>query len=392
MKKLIFITLALGYGLGGSENALIQMLKKIDLSKYDITVLSLMEAPEKPFSHDGIKVIYGCEDFLHISCPFKEMIKNFKAYRLGEIWAKTRFMIASRLKKIEFSDIMWNCYSPYLKTLEEEYDVAVGYGVNLATFFAMDKVCADKKIVWVNTDLKKAHVNLKYLKKYYQKSDRIVVVAESGILRFTEIYPQFADKICVIRDILDIEEIISKSKQGEGFTDGYDGTRILSVGRLVEAKAFHLAIEAAAVLKQKKFKFKWYIIGFGGLEKELKELADKLDVKDCVIFLGQQQNPYPFFAQADFYVQTSVYEGCPITIKEAVVFNKPIISTNIPSIYEIIKDGQNGYITEMNGESIAIGVEKLLTDKDVASAMQEYQKENPLTYDEEIEKFYNIIK
>lgn len=392
MKKLIFVTLALGYGLGGSEKALMQMLKEIDQSRYEVTVLSLMEAPEKPFSCDGIKVIYGCKDFLHLSLPFKKMLENLKEYSIREIWAKTKFMIATRAKKADIPGFMWKCYRPFIKALDEKYDVAVGYGVNTATFFAVDKVKADKKVLWVNTDLRKAHLDLKFIEKYYKQSDSIVVDSESGIPRFTEIYPQFADKIYAIRNILDVEEIISRAKDGEGFADGYEGSRILSVGRLVEAKAFHYAIEAAAILKQKNFEFKWYILGFGGLEAELKDLANKLDVQDRIVFLGQKTNPYPFFAETDFYVQTSIFEGSCITLEEAMIFAKPVVTTNFPAAFEKVVDGKNGYITEMNGESVAKAVEKLLSNKETAIAMAEYQKENPLSYSAEMEKFYNIIE
>ncbi len=47
MKKLLFVTSAIGYGIGGSEKALIEMLKKLDLTKYSITVLSLKEKRRK---------------------------------------------------------------------------------------------------------------------------------------------------------------------------------------------------------------------------------------------------------------------------------------------------------------------------------------------------------
>lgn len=392
MKKLIFVTLALGYGIGGSEKALIQMLKEIDLSSYEVTVLSLLEAPENPFVREGIKVIYGHKDFLHMSMPFKKMLCNFNKYSLGALGAKIKTLIASRIRKFDFSDIMWKSYKPYIGMLEEKYDVAIGYGVNTALFFATDKIVAEKKVMWVNTDLKKAHINLKFAEKYYQKSDCIVVDSESGISRFLEIYPQYDGKVYAIRNILDIEELISKSKDGDGFIDEYDGYRILSVGRFVEAKAFHYAIEAASILKQKKFKFKWYFIGFGGLEKSLKELANNLNVDDSIVFLGQKTNPYPFFAQTDFYVQTSIFEGSCITLEEAMVFCKPIVTTNFPAAFEKIIDGKNGFITEMNGQSVAEAVEKLLGNKELALSMQNYQKENPLSYSAEIDKFYSIVE
>lgn len=391
MKKILFVTLSLGYGIGGSEKALIELIKRIDTKKYSITVLSLLEAPEKPFSYDGVKIIYGYKDFLHMTSPFREALHNFKKYKIRELFAKLHIVYASRKEKYDFNHIMWEKYKPYIKKYNESFDVVVGYGVNVATFFAIDKVDARKKVVWVNTDLKKAHINLNYIEQYYKNADKIVVDAESGVQRFADIYPSLSNKVNVVRNILDIDELREKANCGVGFADSYDGIRLLSVGRLTEAKAFHFAIEAAHILKEKGLDFRWYIIGFGELESYLKELAAELKVEDCVVFLGQQLNPYPFFYQTDYYVQTSVFEGSCITLEEAMAFCKPVVTTNFPAAFEKVIDGKNGYITKMNGVSVAEAIEKLLRNEEIGQNMKKYQEENPLTYDKEIEKFYNVI-
>lgn len=74
-----------------------------------------------------------------------------------------------------------------------------------------------------------------------------------------------------------------------------------------------------------------------------------------------------------------------------MAFYKPIVTTDFSAAYEKVIDGKNGLITRMEPHSIAAGVEKLLTSEETRCKFIEYQKEHPLSYDEEMNKFYDII-
>lgn len=391
MKKLLFVTSAIGYGIGGSEKALIEMLKKLDLTKYSITVLSLKEKTEKKFERNGISVVYGEPSFLRLYEPFTAALRNIHNYKFRELMAKLCVSIITRLSKRNCAAIVWKLYKPYITPVNEDFDVVIGYGPGMASFYAMDKTSCRRKILWVDTDIKKAHMDINYLKSYYLKADSIVLVSDGLKKSFLNIYPEFKDKSYVVRNILDVDEITKKSKEQKGFDDVTDSVRILSVGRLTEAKAFHYAIEAASILKRDNLMFKWYIIGFGELEHSLKNLANKLDVSDRIVFLGQQFNPYPFFSGADIYVQTSIFEGSCITLEEALVFKKPIVTTNFPAVFEKIIDGKNGFIVDMCSSAIAEAVKKLITNEDIREQMIQYQAEYPLLYNKEIDKFDYIV-
>lgn len=387
MKRILIVTSALGYGIGGSEKALIEMLKKMDTQRYDISVLSLTGEGEQPFYWDAIHTTYGYGDFLSMTEPLRKAISHAGDYSPGALFSKLLVSIVSRSVRRDISDYAWERYKRYIAPLPEEYDVAIGYGVGMATYFVADKVRAKHKIFWTDTDLQKAHINLVYYKQVFAKCDAIAVVADSAKQRLADLFPDEQDKIIVVRNIVPVEELKALAAQGEGFTDGFDGTRVLSVGRLCEAKAFHLAVQAADILRGKQYRFRWYIVGFGALEKELRKQISDLGLEKDFILLGQRFNPYPFFMQTDLYVQTSVYEGSPITIDEALAFGKPIVTTNFPAAYEKIDDGKNGIIVDMNAQSVADGVEALLSDPQKCRAMQEYQIAHPLAYDRVIAEF-----
>ncbi len=392
MINIIFVTAAIGYGIGGSEKALIEMLKCMDKTKYKITVLSLNKQPEKPFIHKDIKIIYGYKDFERINTPLRSIITRPWKYSLKEITGKFKIAVFSRFSKKNFSHKIWEIYKGFINNYPENYDIAVGYGLGLATFFAIDKVNANRKILWMDNDMAISGLNLDYCQKYYEASDQVAVVDKSQVERLCNVYPNLTGKVTPIRNIIPFDEIKEKAVANAGFDDGYDGVRILSVGRLSPEKNFMFAVEAAGILRRKGFNFRWYIIGFGPEEEMLREKIKQLKLEETVVLLGQKLNPYPFFAQTDIYVQTSIFEGSCITVEEAMVFYKPVVTTNFPPAYNKIIHGKNGFIVEMNSKAVAEGVEKLLSDNQLMKKMSEHQKQHPLTYDEIMQEFDSMIE
>lgn len=392
MKRILFVTAALGYGIGGSEKALIEMLKCMDLKKYKITVLTLTEKPEKPFYWNGIDVVYGFEPLLRISKPLRYVLTHMQEYKVCELVTKIQIALKTRQTNGYTANYIWERYRKLLPMVEGKYDIVVGYGLGFATFFATDMVDADRRILWMDNDLALSNVDIEYNRKYYETADAVAVVDKSQISRLCDVYPALIGRVFAIRNIIPFDEIKEKARLGKGFEDEYNGIRILSVGRLSTEKNFSLAVDAASILKKKGHCFRWYIIGFGPLENELRQQITELDVSDCVILLGQKLNPYPYFAQTDLYVQTSIFEGSCITIEEAMVFCKPVVTTNFPPAYNKIIDGGNGYIVEMTPEAIADKIEKLLCNEEVCKKMIEYQAMHPLTYDEIMDAFDEMVE
>ncbi len=76
---------------------------------------------------------------------------------------------------------------------------------------------------------------------------------------------------------------------------------------------------------------KLYIIGDGELKSNLEFIIDKLKLKDKVILLGKQSNPYKYLVQADCFVFSSLYEGFPNVLLEALACKLPIISSDCQS-------------------------------------------------------------
>ena len=254
------------------------------------------------------------------------------------------------------------------------------------------KVKAKRKLAWVNIDYKVAGYNKNFDIKYYNKFDKVVAVSHSCKDVLIQEIPSLENKVEIVYDIISSKLIENMANEEGGFSDGFDGTKILTIGRLVHQKGYEMAIEAAYKLKQDGINFKWYAIGEGKLKEKLENMICSLGLEDNFIFLGTFQNPYTFLKQTDIYVQPSRYEGYGLVIAEARILHKPIVATDFTVVHNQIVDGKNGLISSMDSHSLYECLKRMIEDKNLQKHVCEnLKKESPGT-EEEIFKIYKLIE
>ena len=170
------------------------------------------------------------------------------------------------------------------------------------------------------------------------------------------------------------------------------GLNLVTVGRLTIQKGYDIAIDAARILKEKNLIFKWYFIGEGPERIKLEKMIEEYYLQDNVILKGMQINPYKYINDADIYVQTSRFEGYCITLAEARMLDKPIVTTDFDVVHDQIKHEENGLIVEMNPESIVDAIIKLVEDRNLTTYIISNLKKEKKGNVEEIKKFYKIIE
>ena len=288
--------------------------------------------------------------------------------------------------------VMWRWLSCYVDPFEENFDAVIGYGQGTASFFAIDKVPnGGMKILWVNTDLVRARYDIAGLATFYHRADRVVTVSENVRRNVARWFPGCCDKLSVFYDIIDNQTIMEKGQEADPYPAN-GKPRLLTVGRYCEAKALHLAIDAAAILAGKGIDFCWYLVGEGNLRPALEEQICSLGLEDRVILTGMQSNPYPWFANCDLYVQSSVFEGSCTTLTEAMIFNKVVVTTDIEIAFEKVVPGKNGFICNKAGAAIAENVERLLTDSGLKEQMENWLAQNPVCYGNQMKDFYDLLE
>ena len=151
--------------------------------------------------------------------------------------------------------------------------------------------------------------------------------------------------------------------------------KILSVGRLTYQKNFELLIN-----QFKNSDFEIDIVGDGELLKPLKSLAKTNNVK--VNFLGNVEfsTLLKLYNKYFFYVSTSLYEGNPKSVLEALASGCIVLASNIPNHQEIIENEENGYLFDLENPNIVELCKKIMEDKDlinkISSNATKYLEEN----------------
>ncbi|MBN2713022.1 MAG: glycosyltransferase family 4 protein, partial [Planctomycetes bacterium] len=153
---------------------------------------------------------------------------------------------------------------------------------------------------------------------------------------------------------------------------------IISIGRLFEFKGFRFLLKAVEILKNDGLDFELRIIGHGPQEEELRKLCAYLGIEDHVRFLGlmpftdvlAEMKCADAFVLASIYMEDDHFDGIPNSIAEAMAFGKPVVSTWVSGIPELVEDGVSGLLVpEKNPEELANALRKILTDHDLASAL-----------------------
>lgn len=353
---------------GGAEKSLISLLNLLPKDEYNIDVLV--------FSNNGI---FSCDvpdnvvvrivpypyKFLSISLKnikvyFKYPIKYFFIKLIGILYSKFN-------KKLSLQQSLWKIWGKYIPEYDKKYDIAVSYLEGITNYFIMDKVAAQKKILWIHNEYNKLKYSTKFDLEYFSKADTVVTISDICKQDLLKSFPSLITKFEVLENISDSRAIQQKSQFAinDVSFNACKGLKILSVGRLTPQKNYPLALQAAKILMSKGIDFNWFIIGEGNLRLELEKLAKELSVDGVVHFIGIKENPYPYMKKADIIAMSSSFEGKSIVIDEAKILCKPIVTVNYPSVRDNIEDHKTGIITDMTPESFAEGIINLYNDTDL---------------------------
>ncbi|MGN1012384.1 MAG: glycosyltransferase [Clostridia bacterium] len=244
-----------------------------------------------------------------------------------------------------------NKYSNYAKVVKvdenfnEEIDILVLCSPNKKALEIDNLIKRKKNILWFHYFGSKENAIFTD-ERFYSIVDSIVAVSETTkeMLLSREYGSRIKDKIQVIYNIMDVEEIIEKSKQ-EIELDLNHELILVSVGRICYEKGLGRQLELAKLLKKHNVDFKWYIIGGNYYAEKEKEIKDKYqELGDYFVFTGFIDNPYNIISKSDYLVLLSDVETWGLVITEAKILGVPCIVTDFDAAFEQIKDNVNGLI------------------------------------------------
>jgi len=275
------------------------------------------------------------------------------------------------------------------------YDVVFAFSEGVPTAFTSHLAIA-KKIAWVRCDYSSYSKLNNYPNEIaiYESYNKVVCVSEYTKNEFRRLIPSMAGRVYSIYNALDTSMILSAAKENINdacFTK--EQFNIVSIGRIDIVKRFSKIPQIVRALIDAGCSFRWYLIGSGGQSSELTEFINNIE-KYCVsnyfFWLGPKDNPYPYIAQSDLLVNTSISEACPNVVNEAKILHTPVVCADFSSASEFIDDGVNGYIIPI--DQIANTIEMLIKDKQVFQKLKEnisgFVYENELI----LKQIYSLLK
>jgi glycosyltransferase involved in cell wall biosynthesis len=142
-----------------------------------------------------------------------------------------------------------------------------------------------------------------------------------------------------------------------------------SIGQLIKRKSFDQLLRAVAAIDRRPAP--WVVlVGEGPEHAALQALARQLGIADRVVLAGFQKQPLPWLAAMDVFALPSAQEGLPRVILEAMLLGKPVVASDIVGSRELVVDGKTGFLHAYGDEAaLAARLSALLDDADMAHAV-----------------------
>lgn len=401
MKKILFVINTMDRA--GAEMALLELLRclekqeELELSLFVLTGQGemLTQVPEsvniRNKSYDSCSVLTAKGKRHLMKTSLRACFVRGNVFRRLPYLGKVLFDMIQK-KRIQPDKLLWRIISDGAKRLEEEYDLAVAYLEGGSTYYVMDHVKAKKKVAFYHTDYRMAGYTRYMDQECYLHYDRIFAISDAVKEVFLSVYPECKEQTEVFYNIINRERILKLSGQSGGFSDDFNGIRILTVGRLTAPKDFAQSIQAMKLLKERKINARWYILGEGDQRTALEALIKKLNLEQDFFLPGAVENPYTYLKQADLYVHATRYEGKSVAIQEAQVLGKPILASNCSGNKELVISGVDGLLCDLTPEAICDGIITLLSDADVCKQYGEMAAKRQMTESKEVEKLLSMLK
>ena len=372
MKKVLFVINTLG--VGGAERALLELLEGLAGGAYDINLyLMLGRGQLMDQVPEGIQLLNpSINTGSVLDGPGRRALAGMVAacfFRNGKWAGKLASVLCAlppmlRRRRIQLDKLLWRVVSDGTVRLDTRYDVAVAWLEGGAAYFVADHVQAGKKLAVVHIDYTQSGYTRAQDRGCWSAFQKIFVVSEEIRSPFLQVHPECRDRVHVLPNIVNQEKIRRLAQEPGGFSDGWTGLRLLSVGRLTYQKAFDTAIEAMKLLKDAGYSVRWYVLGEGEQRGALEKKIAALGLEEDFLLLGTVKNPFPYYAQSDVYVHATRYEGWSIAVQEAQTLGCAIVVSDTSGNRRHVVHNRDGLLCTLRPEDIARAIGCLLSDED----------------------------
>lgn len=163
----------------------------------------------------------------------------------------------------------------------------------------------------------------------------------------------------IIKNVINMEEVLQRALEAK-MKDVYD---IVYIGRMSEQKNPIRMVEILKKVIEKNPDIQCALMGDGPLFDDLQFRINEYGLQDNIHMLGFINNPFGILSKAKVFLMTSKYEGTPMVALEAQTLGKPIVSTPVDGLLDIIINDENGFLSNDDNELVEVLIKIVKEDK-----------------------------
>lgn len=334
---------------GGAEKVLLNLLKGIPSSEFDIELISLFKGELPSTLHEKIKYRFV------FNKSFRGNVLLFKFFN----------------PKWLFRHIVGN---------PDNYNIIISY-LHSPTMRIVGGAIGSKAVLinWIHNefnskkDLSRLFRNNREFERIMKGYHKTVFVAESARLSTIKLLPYLSSNSVTIYNTVESDKIRAMSE--EAVSDPHfniNTINLISVGRFTKAKAFDRLLRIVKRISDSKINVHLHLIGEGSLLSSYKEEIKNLGIENLVTFTGFVENPYKYVAKADLFICSSLHEGYSTAVTESLIVGTPVITTLCSGMVELLgENGEYGIITNNDEASLSDVVLNIIQNKPKIKELRE---------------------
>lgn len=355
--------------MGGIERILIEVLKNLDKNKYRIFLFIEKDWGEENVFYDEIP-----EEVKVYFLKSEGLIKKAEYYRSKKKNLYYKLLYNIQMKKERA--IGDGNFFKYIKEIEKEFgEIQAFLDFNCGKNKIIKKVNIKNKLAWIHISMPKllqSRGKLYRFGKRLRGYNKVVTICDEMSEEMINLYPYLKSKIVRCYNPFDFNRIIKLSEdyselnviEKELIKDKY----IVAVSRLdLNSKDYYTLISAYKIYYENGGEYKLYIIGGGKDYNKIKEFIEQNKLQNQVLLIGEKKNPYIWMKNSKMFVHSSVAEGMPTVLVEAMICGKVVLSSDCPTgPTEILsKDNCGVLFKTKNVEELAEKLQKLLEEENL---------------------------
>ncbi|MDR7418500.1 MAG: glycosyltransferase [Armatimonadota bacterium] len=222
------------------------------------------------------------------------------------------------------------------------------------------------RIVYTEHNVPERYARLtRELNRRTYRMNEVVIAVSEEVRKAVAAYANGRPRIVTIQNTVDVDAIAATPVEAAAVRREFglpeEALLVTTVGNLTPKKGHAHLLAAAAQVAARVPNVRFLLVGQGPLADELRAEADRLRLDGTFVFAGYRADAIRLMAASDLFVLSSLFEGLPVTLLEAMALGKPSVVTRVGGIPEVVDDASSMLVAPGDPAALAEAIAGLLT-------------------------------